>query len=394
MNSNIRISPIKIDLPSELYIEIVERKGIGHPDTICDCIAEEISIALSKYYIEEFGSILHYNVDKALLVGGMSEPLYKGGRITKPIEIIISGRAIKEKDGKKLPIDEIAKEAAKNFLSSHIEHLNVQSDVVINTKIGPGSRELIGLLSRFGTGEIPLSNDTSAGVGFYPLDALEKTVKETEKFLNSAKLKEIYPFVGEDIKVMGLRNKSKISLTVAIAVVDKYVTSLEDYVQKIKNIREALLDQEWIGSTTKIDINTADNYETGSIYLTVSGTSAEAGDDGQVGRGNRSNGLITPYRPMTLEAIAGKNPISHVGKIYNLFAVDLCKRLVREKHSEEAYVYIVSQIGKPINKPLVLDVQLKEQNSDTAVIKQIAEEMLGEMPNMWKKIINKEYEFV
>lgn len=241
---------------------------------------------------------------------------------------------------------------------------------------------------------MPLSNDTSAGVGFYPLDPLEETVKETEKFLNSNDTKSIYPFIGEDIKVMGIREKGNIRLTVAIATVDKYISSLEDYVHKINNIKLVLNEQKWIGCDTKIDINTADNYETGSIYLTVSGTSAEAGDDGQVGRGNRSNGLITPYRPMTLEAIAGKNPISHVGKIYNLFAVDLCKRVVEDNHAEQAYAYIVSQIGKPINQPLVLDIQLKEQNSDADVIKRIAEDMLGEMPSMWKKIINKEYEFV
>lgn len=394
MINNIHINSIKIELPSEQNIEIAERKGIGHPDTICDCVAEEISIALSNYYIEEFGSIMHHNVDKALLIGGSSEPSYKGGRITEPIEIVIAGRAIKEKDGKKLPIDDIAKHAAKDFIDNHLRHLNIESDVVIHSRIGPGSKELIELFSRFSKGEVPLSNDTSAGAGFYPFDNLERMVYETEKFLNSSDTKSIYPFVGEDIKVMGIRNSEEITLTVAIATVDKYISSLEDYVDKINDIKVALNEQKWIGSTTKIDINTADNYETESIYLTVNGTSAESGDDGQVGRGNRSNGLITPYRPMTLEAIAGKNPISHVGKIYNLFAVELCKRVVQGKHAEQAYAFMVSQIGKPINEPLVLDIQLKEQNSDTVVIKHIAEGMLREMPNMWKKIINKEYEYV
>jgi S-adenosylmethionine synthetase len=67
--------------------EMAERKGIGHPDTICDSIAEEVSIALSKYYLNEFGSILHYNVDKALLVGGKSLPAYNGGEIVQPMEL-------------------------------------------------------------------------------------------------------------------------------------------------------------------------------------------------------------------------------------------------------------------------------------------------------------------
>ncbi len=394
MNNNICINPIEIELPGEQNIEIVERKGIGHPDTICDCVAEEISTALSKYYIDQFGSIMHHNVDKALLIGGISEPSYKGGRITKPIEIVIAGRAIKEKNGKKLPIDDIAENAVKEYIDRHIRHLDIESDLNIQIKIRPGSSEMIELFSRFCKGEVPLSNDTSAGVGFYPLDPLERTVKETEKYLNSNDIKSIYPFIGEDIKVMGTRNGEALTLTVAIAIVDRYISSIEDYVSKINNIKEALLEQKWIASDTEININTADNYKTGSIYLTVSGTSAEGGDDGQVGRGNRANGLITPYRPMTLEAVAGKNPISHVGKIYNLFAMNLSKSIVVQGLAQEAYIYIVSQIGRPINEPLVLDIQLKEQNSDASVIERIAEEMLNEMPNMWKRIIARDYEFV
>ena len=392
MKKNIIISPFKAILPCEQDIEIVERKGKGHPDTICDCIAEEISIALSKYYIEEFGSIMHHNVDKALLIGGMAEPSYNGGRITKPIEIVIAGRAIKEKDGKKLPIDEIAEQAAKKFLRRQIKHLNLEDQVVINSKIGPGSGELIELFSRFSKGEVPLSNDTSAGAGFYPLDTLEKTVYETEKFLNSPEIKRIYPFVGEDIKVMGLRDKDRTILTVAIAVVDKYISSLEDYIDKINQVKEILAKQAWVLPGTTFHINTADDYEKESIYLTVSGTSAEGGDDGQVGRGNRANGLITPYRPMTLEAVAGKNPISHVGKIYNLFAIDLCKKIVEEQHAEQVYAHIVSQIGKPINKPLVLDIQVKGKDFNGKAIRQIAEEMLDEMPYMWKRILDRGYE--
>jgi S-adenosylmethionine synthetase len=390
MRNNICVSPLSIKLPNRQLVEIVERKGIGHPDTICDCVAEEISIALSKHYIDQFGSIMHHNVDKALLVGGMSEPSFKGGSITKPIELIIAGRAIKENNGKKLPIEEIVNHTAKEFIDRHLRHLNIESDVVIHTKIGPGSKELIELFSRFSKGKVPLSNDTSAGAGFYPLDKLEKAVYETEKFLNSSDTKDIYPFVGEDIKVMGIRNSGETTLTVAIAIVDKYISSLEDYVNKINYIKGSLNEQKWIASNTKIEINTADNYEKGIIYLTVSGTSAEGGDDGQVGRGNRANGLITPYRPMTLEAVAGKNPISHVGKIYNLFANNLCKRIVEEELAQEAYAYIVSQIGKPINNPLVLDIQVKNQNSDPGLIRKIAEDMLDEMPSMWKKIISKE----
>ncbi len=390
---NIFIGKIPGHLPADLDFEIVERKGAGHPDTLCDLIAEEISKALCDFYIGEFGSIMHHNVDKALLVGGEAEPLYGGGRVKRPIEIIIAGRAIKKAGGKDLPVDEMAENAARKVLGRTLRHMD-SGDVVLDVKIRPGSGDLISLFERFGAGEIPLSNDTSAGAGFYPLDRLENVVRRTEKFLNDPGTKRNYPFIGEDIKVMGVREKEKIILTIALAVVDKHVSDLNDYREKINLIRDVLLKQHWVDPDTEIDINTADDYERESIYLTVTGTSAEQGDDGQVGRGNRVNGLITPYRPMTLEAAAGKNPISHVGKLYNIFAVELCRRIVEDGYAPEAYAYMVSQIGKPVNEPQVLDIKAGGGDPDTQGIKRLTGEMLDGMPRMWDKIVKGEYEIV
>lgn len=378
-------------LPADLDFEIAERKGAGHPDTLCDLVVEEISNALCKFYIDEFGAIMHHNVDKALLVGGEAEPCYGGGQVGKPMEIIVAGRAIGEADGKALPVYEISKEAIRRVLGSTLRHMDTEKDAVSNVKIRHGSRDLIELFERFGAGEVPLSNDTSAGAGFYPLDRLENAVYMTEKFLNSPAVKADYPFIGEDIKVMGVREKEKITLTIALAAVDRYISSLDDYREKLSLVRDVLLDQDWIEPGTEIDINTADDYERGSIYMTVTGTSAEGGDDGQVGRGNRVNGLITPYRPMTLEAAAGKNPVSHVGKLYNLFAGELCRSIVEHGLAPEAYAYVVSQIGKPINEPQVLDIKAGGSAPDTEGIKRLAGEMLDGIPLMWEKIIKGDY---
>lgn len=391
MNWNINIGSLEKLLQSNVDIEFVERKGIGHPDTICDIAAEQVSISLCKYYLEEFGTIMHHNVDKALLIGGISKASYNGGEVIEPIELIIAGRAIKEKGGKSLPVDEIAVETIHNYLSRTIKNLDVQNHIKINVKIRPGSKDLIELFERFGKGQEPLSNDTSIGTGFYPLNKIEKAVYKTEEFLNSDGIKKVYPFIGEDIKVMGVREKNKIKLTIAMATVDKYIDSLKDYISKITTVRELLFDQPWISSDYEISLNTADSYEDESIYLTVTGTSAEHGDDGEVGRGNRANGLITPNRPMTLEAVAGKNPVSHVGKIYNIFANDLSKAIVERGYASEAYVYIVSQIGKPISQPQILDIQTKGQTVEKKLIRNAAEEMLKSLPMFWKKIVEEEY---
>jgi S-adenosylmethionine synthetase len=372
--------------------EMVERKGIGHPDTICDCIAEEVSIALSKYYMEQFGGILHHNVDKALLIGGSSQTAYRGGKILDPIELILAGRATTEVKGKKIPLNEIAEEASKNWLKKNIRFLDTDKNINIITKIRKGSNDLVDLFKRFKEGQVPLANDSSFGVAYYPYSLLQKNVLEIELLLNSKSIKQKFPFVGEDIKVMGINTPAGIYFTIAIAIIDLFISNIADYQQKITAVKN------FISASFKIDpklieINTADNYQTESIYLTVSGTSAEAGDDGEVGRGNRINGLITPYHPMSLEAVAGKNPISHIGKIYNHFAFDLSKTIVESCFADEAQVYIVSQIGKPITQPQFLHIKLQNQSANNSQIEKLATEKLAETPRLWEKLISAEKPF-
>ena len=395
---NIVVTQMTFEPVYEQDAEIVERKGIGHPDTICDSLAEEFSIELSKLYLEEFGAIMHHNVDKALLVGGEANPTFGGGEVISPIEIYLVGRAIKEKDGKPLPVEEIAIEVTRKWIKENIRNLDPDKHIVIYPRVKPGSKDLVDLFLRFAQkGEVPLANDTSFGVGYAPLDDLEKIVFETEQLLNSPSFKETHPYVGEDIKVMGVRIKDNIRITIAAAFVSKYVENVNDYLEKKERVR--LLVQEMAEGLTsrKVDVfvNTADDPQRGSVYITVTGTSAEQGDDGQVGRGNRVNGLITPYRPMSLEAAAGKNPVSHIGKIYNVVANIIADRVVREvEEVEEAYCYLVSQIGKPINEPQVCDVKVRTQKDIKGideVVKRIAQEELELMPETWKRFINKEF---
>ena len=391
MGKNIVVSPVRGPLPGEMGVEAVERKGRGHPDTLCDYITEGVSRALSRYYLSEFGCVMHHNVDKALLVGGAAEPGFGGGRVVKPIEFIVAGRAIKSREGRALPVDEIAEETVRRTLASNVRHIDPEKDFKVTVMIRPGSRDLVGLFERFGRGEVPLANDTSCGVGFYPLDRLENAVLEAERFLNSPEIKKMFPFIGEDVKVMGIRSGEDISLTAAVAVVDRYVSSVDDYAQKVGELKRAVLACEWARGVS-LAVNTADDYERGSIYLTVTGTSAEQGDDGQVGRGNRVNGLITPYRPMTLEAAAGKNPVSHVGKLYNLYAADLCRSIVENGLAREASAFLVSRIGNPINEPQVLDIKVRPGDADFGSIRNMAALMLDEMPFMWKRVLAGEYE--
>jgi len=394
---NIVITPITFEPVYAQQVEIVERKGTGHPDTICDYLAEELSVALCKWYQENFGAIMHHNVDKALLVGGRAEPVFGGGEVIEPIEIYLVGRAVLEKDGKELGnVQEFVQNVVEKWISEKLRNLDPKKHIKVYAKLKPGSKDLVELFERFQKNkEIPLANDTSFGVGFAPFDDLERAVFQTEQFLNSSEIKKEHPEIGEDIKVMGVRFGEKIRLTVALAFVSKYIKNEDEYFAKKEEILRKTKNyiQEQLGREVELFINTADTK--GSVYITVTGTSAEQGDDGQVGRGNRVNGLITPYRPMSLEAAAGKNPRSHVGKIYNTVAKKISERVVEEiEEVEEAYCYIVSQIGKPINEPQVLDVKIRTKKNLSAIqelARKIAEEELERMPNIWEDFLEGKY---
>jgi len=376
-------------------VEIVERKGLGHPDTLADALAEEYSVTLSRFYLENFGRVLHHNVDKALLVGGRTKPAFGGGEVEKPIIFYLVGRATEEHEGLKIPVEDLYKESAKKWLRENIRNLDPNAHILFKLIVRPGSPDLINLFDRK-TG-IPLSNDTSFGVGFAPLTETERLVLLTENFLNSKDFKDSHPEVGEDIKVMAIRRNQSLSLTVSIAFVGKFLKDARDYLEKKERVRRNLLEflSKKSNLELQIDLNTADDEKNNSFYITVTGTSAEGGDDGQVGRGNRVNGLITPMRPMSLEAVAGKNPISHVGKLYNILSRDMAEEIVKSVDEvEECCVFTVSQIGKPITDPQIVKISVKTRNrelssSTTREIEKIAREKIDSLPETWLRIVDR-----
>lgn len=348
---------------SKQEVEIVERKGLGHPDTLIDGICESVSLALCDYYEKQFGKILHHNVDKGLLVGGESRPKFGGGKIVRPIQIIVAGRAVSRymREGTKyeIPVEVIAKRAAKDYIRRTIRNLNVENHVKLNFKIRNPSSDL-SYLSEKG-----IANDTSIGVGFAPFTETEKIALGIENFLNEANTKKKYPEIGEDIKVMALRRKNEVDITVAMAMVDKYIPDKDHYISVVQEVRETLLNKFTPSNLNlSIKINNADDYENNSFYITVTGTSAEAGDDGNTGRGNRVTGLITPMRMYSMEATAGKNPTIHTGKIYNALAQIIAQKISEEvKGINEVYVRILSRIGNPLTEPTIASVALRLQEN-------------------------------
>ncbi len=391
MARNIQVEPLRTMHIEDQTVELVERKGLGHPDSMADGISESVSQALCRMYLDEYNRILHHNTDETQIVGGGSEPKFGGGRVTSPIYILLVGRATTEVNGEKLPFRQTAIDAGKKYVGSIAAHLDVDKDVEFDCKIGQGSIDLRGVFDQ----KSVLSNDTSFGVGFAPFSDTERLVLESEKFL-TLKLKRKLPALGEDVKVMGFRSGDKIRLTVAAALVDSEVDDADEYANVCAQIRDKLMDQatKLTRREVIIDVNTADDPELGRFYLTCTGLSMEAGDDGSVGRGNRANGLITPCRPMSLEASAGKNPINHVGKIYNIVGNQIANDIIRETggNVKEVHVRILSQIGKPVDEPQVASLQiLPADGVKLAQVKgkaeAVAQHWFDEIPSIPQKLL-------
>ncbi len=357
MARNVHVEPLRTLHIEDQEVELVERKGLGHPDSIADGVSESVSRALSRMYLDEFGRILHHNTDETQVVGGASEPKFGGGRVTKPVYVLLVGRATTEVNGEKLPYRDVAIEAARKYIASVCSHVDVDRQVEFDSRIGQGSVDLRGVFEQ----KEVLANDTSFGVGFAPLSDTERLVLESERFL-TLKLKKKLPALGEDVKVMGYRQGQTIRLTVAAALVDREVKDPTEYRSVCDEVHDKLADlaSKLTHREVTIDVNTADDPELGRFYLTVTGCSMEAGDDGSVGRGNRANGLITPCRPMSLEASAGKNPVNHVGKIYNILGNQIANDIVKETGGDvkEVHVRILSQIGRPVDQPQIASVQI------------------------------------
>lgn len=373
-------------------VEIVERKGIGHPDSLCDGIAERISVEYTKWCLENVGYALHHNFDKVQLVAGDVDVTYGQATLVKPIRIQIAGRGTPvTPDGRRIPMDAIAINAAKAHIRETMRYLDPDKHCVIDSYAGKGSSELMHAVHEI------TANDTSFGASHWPRSVLENAVYETCEHITGVLIDQ-FP-IGEDVKVMGMRQGRDITLTCAIPFIATRISDAAEYVEvkgavqaAIQAFAETLAPEH----SVRVEVNTADDVENGAVYLTLTGTSAEMGDDGAVGRGNRVNGVIAPFRAASLEAAPGKNPISHVGKLYNVLALLAAQDIVESVDEVgEAQVCILSQIGKPLDRPLVATATVRSKNgalseaAKQAVI-DVIDRRLADIEGVRRKLANME----
>ncbi|MCB8982149.1 MAG: hypothetical protein H6657_32510 [Ardenticatenaceae bacterium] len=367
-NSHLHV--VESDSVSRLApFEVVERKGLGHPDTLCDALACALSRAYALFTMENCdGLILHHQFDKIMLIGGKSEVSFgKLGFFSEPIRLIISGRASTHYKGARLPVKQILEETARNYLASIVMIPDLKRDLIIEHKwtnsAGPGTIcESEGPIAQMftpldesyvrGYGAHYVSNDTSYCSAYTPMTVLETAVLNVEKSLNSMQIKEKHQWMGTDIKIMATRIGESIYVTMCIPQIARFVPTMEAYRKNLDVSRELI--QMLFSNYLNVDhldlsLNTKDNFKENNVYLTATGSSL-SGDIGVTGRGNRINGLITANRPMSLEGASGKNPRYYAGIVYNLAAKHLSQRLFLEfGYANE--VIIVSQNGDPLLSP-------------------------------------------
>ena len=367
---------------SKRRVEVVERKGLGHPDTICDSLVEAVAVDLNRMYLDRLGAIAHYNVDKALLIAGQCRAWFGGGQVTRPVQFVLGDRATFEVDGTELPTEETARGAIDRWLAQHLPRL--RPHVETRVALAPGSAQLRNI---FGAeARAVLSNDTSGACGYAPLSATEAIVLAVEQFLNGADFKARCPDTGQDVKVLGQREDDRLSLTVAMPMLAEAVPSEKAYFRRKEEIVDSLA-QRFRDAPFKLawQLNNLDEAGRGreGVYLTVTGTSAEDADSGQVGRGNRVNGLIAFSRPNGGEAAAGKNAMAHAGKIYSVLSHQLAHRIHASTPGlAETYVHLVARIGEPIDRPwvgvqVILDRGVALANVEPAIRQTVQAETQG-----------------
>jgi len=331
---------------------------------------EAVSIALCQEYERVAGRILHHNLDKSLLIAGRTVKHCGGGQVIQPLELIMGDRATDSFQGTVIPVRDIAVATAQQWFRTHLPHLDLDRHIRFRPVMAPGSAGLTHIFAEGGA--VLAANDTSGAVGHSPYTPLERLVLDFESYLNSSDFKSLFPDTGQDIKIMAQRVDTHVDLTVAMPFLAQQISSVAQYFARKAQAVEAMahfVRQHSPFDDVRIVVNALDSKERGEdgIYLSLTGTSAEDADSGQVGRGNRVSGVIAFHRPCGVEAAAGKNPLSHVGKIYNVLAHRLAQEIRQEVTGLEAVsVWIVSQIGQPVDAPALVQVVLTPVEGDVS----------------------------
>lgn len=370
--------------PAGLPVEVVERKGIGHPDTLADALAERMSVAYSRHCRDRFGAVLHHNLDKLYLRGGHAHTGLGQFKMTEPTLLVIGGRISSSFAGEPIAYRELFETVARDYLATVLPHFDVDKWLHIQHATTDRSRFPTWFRPR-GLDDLPelrqpTGSDTVAVTAWWPLTPTERLVLSLERYLNKEATGPRYPHLGQDIKVMAVRRGRRVIATVNVAVHPSAAPTVNAYESVLALLWPELMAvaEQTVGADLEVNvcINTqvSNPYAAKRQYLLGSGTCLEFGEEGFVGRGNGASGLIAVHRPKSVEAAFGKNPTYHSGKVYSLYG----EQIAREVHVETgaaATVTIVSGNSIPLRDPTYVAVDL-DGDADVAAAKIIVNRVL------------------
>ncbi|MEI6191115.1 MAG: methionine adenosyltransferase [bacterium] len=392
--------------------EIVERKGRGHPDTLSDKLAELLSRTYSKYTLEKYGVVLRHQFDKLSLMGGKCDVKFGGGNFKSPIRLLINGRSTNKFGDEIIDPKELLISTASKFLEKELRNFSFSTDCrVMWENTSNSTRGMIdnqnkgdsAIHNRFHPRSIkdlpeatrPISNDTAVGCAWAPFTGLEQMILDIEKTLTSDETWNKYPWMGSDCKIMGSRYKNEVDLTVSIPQLSTQVHSVDEYktnYQTTLTLINQIIKDKYDFKEVRITLNPGDNTDKEMLYLRLTGSCIESGDEGQVSRGNRLGGVISSRRPFSIEGLSGKNPSYHAGKIYSVASWDIANKIY-EQQNIPCEVYITSQIDRPVDDPWTVIVNSVKE-IDTEKTEEIIKNTLSNLFDVTKKLINGEYPLV
>jgi S-adenosylmethionine synthetase len=346
---------LHMPLPHELPVEVVERKGVGHPDTLADGIAELASIRYSRHCLDIAGAVLHHNLDKVAVLGGRAVFTNTDGVYDRPLRVVFGGRISATFAGRALPVREILQQAAVDYLQAALPGfdrvtLEIRHETTDSSKFPRwfAPRSLADLPER----PTAFSSDTAYLVGSAPRTATEIVVLLAEAWFRR------HGWAGSDIKALAVRDGATWTVTVCIPALAGRLSSsaeFDDAVTAVAAELAAVLRQRLPGRVTVV-CNTRGS-RAGPLsgqYFTLSGSAVDYGEDGLVGRGNARTGVISGAHLAGNEATFGKNPAYHVGKVGGWLADEAARAVAAE--FGPCRIALLWRNGAPYDKPASMEI--------------------------------------
>lgn len=347
--------------PSSELFEVVERKGVGHPDSLADALANEISITYSRHCLNTIGVIPHHNIDKLYIGAGHYRSDYGVCERLAPIIVRVNGRISSVFGDTHLNVEELQITAVRNYVRQVLPMVT-DDDLLIEPNATQHTKASFWFtprnMSDIPDATSPKANDTSVCIGHWPPTPTESLTYQLERYfwteVNGNAVPR-FPAIGQDIKVMTVRSGELLEATLCVPAMSKHTTSYAAYRELMtgheKNLQvfaDTLLEGSGLRPTIRVN-----PYQ--RQYMLGLGSCIECGEEGMIGRGNNINGVISTHRMHTLESWAGKNPVYHTGRVYGFMTAKLA-RSISERFSVKCTVTVVTRCGDTLFPPYQLMV--------------------------------------